>query len=279
MNAAKCMKVCYQERQDGYSDLRMAVQTAKDRKMHKPKGRLTDIVSLPADEAGHPRSVLMLDQLTHVPETGDVLQVADRSVLIAQVDKQRVRDCLTGWKLLGLGSIAVIVNETPEQLNQVAQDPSRRWVTWTPKAELPWHFNSDDLPTFKRLNESWNAHPNDVRLILDQKGDTLLASMKPNPYEYRQYEGVPEITVSFEGCSRHRVTPVNDHAWFGGQCRFSGLAPSWGELYEISGNTRDDMDPTPWIEMRGAGTRHFHFYLRDETLEIKAQDWSMQSES
>ncbi|WP_270726053.1 hypothetical protein [Shimia sp. Alg240-R146] len=103
--------------------------------------------------------------------------------------------------------------------------------------------------------------------------------MRPNPYVYREYEYAPAITVCFKGCKRYRVTPVNDHGWYDGQCRFSGLAPSWGEFYEISGNTRDDMDPTPWITMAGSGTRHFHFYLRDEALEVKAQDWSMETKS
>lgn len=247
--------------------------------MRKPQGRLTDIFSLPADESGKPRSVLMLDQLTHVPETGDVLRVADRNLHIAQVDGRRTRSCLTGWKLAGRGSVGVLVNEPTDELRPLAQHPNRLWVTWIPKDELPWHFKTDDFPTFTRLNEDWNAHPNDVGLKIEQRGQTLLAHMKPNPYVYRQYEKIPEITVRFEGCERYRVTPVNDHGWYGGQCRFSGLAPSWGEFYEISGNTRDDMDPTLWVKMEGAGSRHFHFYLRDEALEVKALDWSMQSAS
>lgn len=251
----------------------------KDWKMHKPKARLTDIFCLPTDEAGQPRSVLMLDQLTHVPEKGDVLQVADRALSIAQVDKQRTRSCLTGWKLSGRGSIAVLVNEPTDELRPLARRSNRLWVTWTPKDNLPWQFGTDDLPTFTRLNVDWNAHPNDVSLNLEQRGQTLLAHMKPNPYVYRQYEKTPQITVSFEGCASYRVTPVNDHGWYSGQCRFSGLAPSWGEFYEISGKTRDELVLTPWIKLEGRGTRHFHFYLKDETLEVKAQDWTLKSES
>lgn len=243
--------------------------------MRKPKARLTDVFSLPADESGKPRSVLMLDQLTHVPETGDVLQVADRALPITQVDGRRTRRCLAGWKLFGLGSIAVLVNEPSEELRQLAQHPNRLWVTWVPSDELPWHFKTDDLPTFTRLNEDWNADPNDVGLKIEQKGQSLLAHMRPNPYAYREFEKIPKITVNFEDCAKFRVTPVNDHGWYGGQCRFSALAPSWGEFYEISGNTRDNIDPTPWITMEGSGSRHFHFYLRDETLEVKARDWSM----
>ncbi|WP_108820632.1 hypothetical protein [Pseudovibrio sp. Alg231-02] len=245
--------------------------------MPKPKGRLTDILSLPADKTGQPQTVLMLDHLTYVPVVGDMLHVANRTLSIAQVDKQRTRSCLTGWRLAGRGSIAVLVNETKDVLSALEQHPEYSWVSWTPKDELPWHFKTTELPTFTRLNKGWNAHPNDENLRLEHNGSTLLARMKPNHFVYRQYEEVPEIIVNFVDCSMYRVTPINDEGWYRGQCRFSGLAPSWGEFYEISGDTRDDMDPTPWITMGGKGVRHLHFYLRDKTLEVKAQDWSMSS--
>ncbi len=221
----------------------------------------------------------MLDQLTHVPEAGDILLVADRTLTVAQVDKQRTRSCLTGAKLFGRGSIGVLVCASTDELKVLAQHPSRLWVTWTPKTGLPWHFNTDELPIFTRLNEDWNAHPNAPYLRLEQRGQMLLAHIRPNPFVYRQYEKIAEITINFGGCAKYRVTPVNDEGWYEGQCRFSGLAPSWGEFYEISGDTRDDIDPSAWIEMEGTGTRHFHFYLRDETLEVKAQEWSMNSET
>jgi hypothetical protein len=245
--------------------------------VRKPKGRLTDVFNLPADKSGKPRTVLVLDQLTHVPEAGDVLEVSGRNLPIAQVDGRRIRNCLTGWKMAGRGSVAVLINEPADILQSLARRPDRLFVTWTAKDELPWHFRTNDLPTFTRLSEDWNAHPNDVGLKIERSGQTLLAHMRPNPFVYREYENIPAITVCFKSCERYRLTPVNDHGWYGGQCRFSGLAPSWGEFYEISGNTQDDMDPTPWITMEGLGTRHFHFYLRDEALEVKAQDWSLET--
>lgn len=247
--------------------------------MRKPNGRLTDVFSLSDDEAGKPRTVLILDQLTHVPETGDVLQVADRNLSIAQIDGRRIRGCLTGSKMAGRGSIAVLINEPTDSLRPLIQRPDRFFVTWTPKVELPWHFQTDDLPTFTHLNTDWNAHPNDVALKLEQNGKTLLAHMRPNPYVFRAFENKPAITVCFKGCERYRLTSVNDQGWYDGQCRFSGLARSWGEFYEIAGDTRDDMDPTPWVKMEGSGARHFHFYLRDEALEVKAQGWSLETKS
>jgi hypothetical protein len=54
--------------------------------------------------------------------------------------------------------------------------------------------------------------------------------------------------------------------------------PEWGECYEIEGDTKDALEPVPWTVMSGQGKRHYHFYLRDETLEVKAADWSLTGE-
>ena len=132
---------------------------------------------------------------------------------------------------------------------------------------------------FTHLNADWNAEPNAPYLQVEQDDALLVARFKPNPFLHPRFEGVPQISVKFESCERYRVTNINDHGWYKGQCRFSGLAPAWGEFYEISGDTRDDLDATPWITMNGLGTKHFHFYFRDQALEVKALDWSMQTNS
>ena len=132
---------------------------------------------------------------------------------------------------------------------------------------------------FIQLNTDWNAEPNAPDLQVEQSDPSLVVRFRPNPFHYREFECVSFISVTFESCERYRITSINDHGWYDGQCRFSGLAPAWGEFYEILGNTRDDRDGTPWNPVSGLGNRHFHFYLRDETLEVKALDWSMQTEN
>ena len=132
---------------------------------------------------------------------------------------------------------------------------------------------------FIQLNTDWNAEPNAPDLQIEQDDTSLVARFRPNPFLYPEFERVSFLLVRFENCGRYRITNINDHGWYDGQCRFSGLAPAWGEFYKILGDTRDDQDGTPWIAMNGVGTRHFHFFFRDETLEVKALDWSMQTES
>lgn len=84
-------------------------------------------------------------------------------------------------------------------------------------------------------------------------------------------------TLRFAGCSRWRWDSTNDHEWYktDGHGRYSGVAPRWGEFYELIGPD-PDRDAVSW-EKIGADTataRHFLYYFRDETLEFMAEDWS-----
>ena len=85
---------------------------------------------------------------------------------------------------------------------------------------------------------------------------------------------------------------TNDEGWYRGQCRFSRLAPAWGEFYEVRGDLLLDFVPDPeefrshgvqleprplrWVTIGepGVTSRHFLFYLRDQTFECDATDWS-----
>jgi len=84
-------------------------------------------------------------------------------------------------------------------------------------------------------------------------------------------------TLRFVGCSRWRWDSTNDHEWHkvDGHGRYSGVAPRWGEFYELIGPD-PDRDAVSW-EKIGADTvssRHFLYYFRDETLEFMAEEWS-----
>ncbi|MGB3178199.1 MAG: hypothetical protein WBH14_06765 [Albidovulum sp.] len=87
--------------------------------------------------------------------------------------------------------------------------------------------------------------------------------------------------LGFSGCCRYRFTTVNDEGWYRGQCRFSHIAPDWGEFYEIEGDFMDAVRPENWIELgrAGPGIRNFLFYFRDETFECQAADWCLEADS
>jgi hypothetical protein len=82
--------------------------------------------------------------------------------------------------------------------------------------------------------------------------------------------------LRFLSCERYRLGPTNDEGWYRGQCRFSKVAPRWGEFYEVSGDLRLQECPDGWVTVGPAHRtlRHFLFYFRDETFECDAAEWA-----
>lgn len=133
---------------------------------------------------------------------------------------------------------------------------------------------------FIKLNENWNAEPNAPYPSIETFASTLDLRFGVNPWAYKGFTEGDQIVLTFRGCTQYRLGATNDEGWYRGQCRFSKLAPEWGEFYEIKGPTQDHrargwFDLGKWIT---EPTRHFLFYFRDDTFECKAIDWSMRIE-
>ena len=103
-------------------------------------------------------------------------------------------------------------------------------------------------------------------------GARVVLRFRLNPWAFKAHQ-LQVGTLSFPNCRAWRLGPTNDEGWYMGQCRYSHLAPAWGEFYEIVGE--DDLRDAPddWSRMAGTGNRHFLFYFRDETFECIASDW------
>lgn len=130
--------------------------------------------------------------------------------------------------------------------------------------------------SFQHLNPDWNADPNAPSLQATVAGDALELRFLLNAQAHEAEDG-ETATLRFEGCCRWRRDATNDHAWFAGQGRFSGQAPSWGEFYEIT-PVEPRADALDWeiIAPDTSDARHFLFYFRDETIECVAAGWSLQ---
>ena len=129
---------------------------------------------------------------------------------------------------------------------------------------------------FVKLNDSWNAEPNAPMPEVRVDGSDVVLVVFANPWRFADFEEEERIELRFMNASRFRLGATNDEGWYLGQCRFSGVAPTWGEFYEVSGDLRAEL-LSDWRCLRPAETedRHFLFYLRDETFECSARDWSM----
>ena len=126
---------------------------------------------------------------------------------------------------------------------------------------------------FTRQNQGWNAEPNIATPQLTVEGGDLLLAFPLNYFVFNNFGRGDIGVVRFLDCSKFRIDGTNDEAWYSGDCRYSRLAPAWGEFYEISG-----VDPTlagvdDWVSMSGSGERHFLFYFRDNMFECLADRW------
>jgi hypothetical protein len=122
--------------------------------------------------------------------------------------------------------------------------------------------------SFIRLNSDWNAEPNapDEHVTVD--GSTVILEFNLAGFFHQPWHG----KLVFEGARRYRLGETNDEGWYLGQCRFSRLAPAWGEFYEVDGDLLESA-VNDWVFLPNAyrgETRHFLFYLRDSTFECDA---------
>jgi hypothetical protein len=129
-------------------------------------------------------------------------------------------------------------------------------------------------PSFKQLNDGWNAEPNAPSEEVVVTGTTVRLIFFLNHMMY-DAEEEEEGRIIFDHCSMWRLGSTNDHGWYAGQCRYSKDAPAWGEFYELLGKDDRRLEPTDWHKLATSAPdeRHFLFYLRDNTFECFATEW------
>lgn len=133
------------------------------------------------------------------------------------------------------------------------------------------------FPTFKRLNVDWNAEPNAPDASVESTGFTVRLSFFLNPWGYKA-DVEERGCLVFERSSAWRLGATNDEGWYRGQCRYSKIAPAWGEFYELLGDDERRVNPSDWHNLgpMTPETRHFLFYLRDNTFECLADEWRLE---
>jgi len=131
------------------------------------------------------------------------------------------------------------------------------------------------MTTFHQLNHGWNAEPNAPEPKVEVQAGDVVVTFLLNPFQFPQFSPDDLGRIRFLSCLRYRLGATNDEGWYRGQCRFSNLAPRWGEFYEVKGDLRLGECPDDWVKVSQAAghARHFLFYFRDETFECDAEDW------
>lgn len=107
-------------------------------------------------------------------------------------------------------------------------------------------------------------------------GNDLVLEFELNPFVCETYKAGDPGFIRFTSVSRYRFTNINDEGWYLGQCRFSALAPEWGEFYQVTGAFRAEEQGAEWT-LAGQGPSadcNFLFYFRDNSFECSARNWS-----
>jgi hypothetical protein len=135
-------------------------------------------------------------------------------------------------------------------------------------------------PSFLKLNEGWNAEPNAPDPVTIVIGHDVVLRFLLNSLQFQQFAESDLGILRFRGCSRFRLGPTNDEGWYRGQCRYSRVAPDWGEFYEVVGDDPFLEQPVDWrsVSPTSDPPRHFLFYFRDRTFECMAQQWEFDSD-
>ena len=131
------------------------------------------------------------------------------------------------------------------------------------------------VPSFLHLNLGWNADPNVPHVHIRVDGDDLLLQFKVNTFQFSDFVEGDKGVLRFMNFSRFRLGPTNDEGWYLGQCRFSGLAPEWGEFYAVVGDPTSANGPDDWVtpvSIAKPDRTHFLFYFRDDTFECVAKE-------
>jgi hypothetical protein len=131
-------------------------------------------------------------------------------------------------------------------------------------------------PVFAQLNHGWNADPNVPEPQVRVDGSDVVLSFRPNSMLFPIFKFRDVAILRFTACSKYRLGSTNDEGWYRGQCRYSKLAPGWGEFYRIS-----DEDPAlanrpaDWhlVDASPQDRQHFLFYFRDDTFECMASGY------
>jgi hypothetical protein len=129
-------------------------------------------------------------------------------------------------------------------------------------------------PEFLQLNLGWNAEPNAPEPDVEVQGFDIILRFYVNPFKFKEFEEDEVGFLRFVNCERYRLGSTNDEGWYGGQCRFSQIAPKWGEFYEVSGDSEALKGPTDWHVLNTSTVgehHHFLFYFRDNTFECVAE--------
>lgn len=194
---------------------------------------------------------------------------------------RRLRDKLSGAGILVIRSSKNGLQPPPadDPTLMGSRSPGRRLdFPNRPRAALVQAAMKRHEVQFIQLSDGWNAEPNAPDETVSVDGDAVVLEFAVNAFLYPEFVEGSRAQLRFQNCLRFRLGSPNDEGWYRGQCRFSSLAPKWGEFYLVSGEGALLSAPTDWVGLTSqisSPRNHYLFYLRDSTFECEAEAFSL----
>ncbi len=136
------------------------------------------------------------------------------------------------------------------------------------------------MTTFVQLNHGWNADPNSPEPQVTVVDGNVVVTFFVNAFQFPEFTEGTKATIRFKSCQRYRIGSTNDEGWYMGKCRFSKLAPKWGEFYQLTGDSDLLLAPNDWSVVQPKtgveSMEHYLFYFRDEMFECVARSWEVE---
>lgn len=126
-----------------------------------------------------------------------------------------------------------------------------------------------------KLNDNWNANPNDPDPIIEVRGTDLYLEFYLNPFIYSHINEGQRGLLIFKDCNIYRLGSPNDHGFYLKQFRYGPDEIEWGEFYELANsdwqiNFPDDKIIIGENISNSSHLKHYLFFFRDNTFECIA---------
>jgi hypothetical protein len=131
---------------------------------------------------------------------------------------------------------------------------------------------------YQKLNTNWNADPNDPdpQIKQSEKGVELIVQL--NSFIYEHVDHLETGKLEFEEVYAYRLGKCNDEGYYMGQFRYNPEQLPWGQFYELkNSNWQKDLPEDKILlneSLKKNKLRHFLFFLKDNTFECLAYDYS-----
>ena len=131
---------------------------------------------------------------------------------------------------------------------------------------------------YTRLNNNWNADPNTPEANISINDGTLTLNFYLNYFLNNKFKEGDKGQLTFNNCYKYYFGAPNDEGYYRGQHRYKLTDLPFGEFYLLKTDWRNDFPANAKVlnpDFNPNGMKHFIFFLKENTFECVAEDYTM----